>query len=311
VASGKTAISEHVSIIIKHLTSEKTEKKVERLSNLSHLYNLFQDLSIKFNILVAILDYARESDQTHAIECLFDTIDVRLNELAVSTSQKRDIYGLILKNIEDIKYWQITYVYDYWVKYFSSFDENEQVPIEIFDHAVNAIILILKDQEILFTEQLFSTKTIQALSSQKGDKYRFAYRLLELYTGMNFADFKIFKSTPKVDSFLQNSGLNVDDLAYKMRLLNLNTLACQQSVLSYELIAKTLEINENEVELYVIDTTSSGILDARIDQLNQRIIIKNAPSRQFDKKRWQSLDEKLDKWKDNMAHLLNTYVRLK
>jgi len=97
----------------------------------------------------------------------------------------------------------------------------------------------------------------------------------------------------------------MEDLAYKMRLLNLNTLACQQSVLSYELITKTLEINESEVELFVIDATSSGILDARIDQLNQRIIIKNAPSRRFDKKRWQSLDEKLDKWKENMAHLLN------
>jgi len=139
---------------------------------------------------VAILDYARESDQTHAIECLFDTIDVRLNELAVSTWQKRDIYGLILKNIEDIKCWQITYVYDYWVKYFSSFDVTDQIPIEIIDHAVNAIILILKDQEILFTEQLFSTKTILALSSQKTEKYRFAYRLFEIYTCMDFADFK-------------------------------------------------------------------------------------------------------------------------
>jgi len=103
---------------------------------------------------------------------------------------------------------------------------------------------------------------------------------------------------------LETAGINLDEITYKIRLLTLNSLAKKQSILTYDHIAKSLEISEADVELYVIDATSSGILEARIDQLNQTILIRYAPSRQFDKQQWQSLNEKLDKWKDNISHLL-------
>jgi len=232
-------------------------------------------------------------------------MDVRLNELTATTVQRRHIYSLILENIKDIKEWHINYVYDYWVKYFSAFDEKEQIPPEVIDEAYNAVILILKDQEILFTERLLATPTITALKTHKAEKYRSCHRLLEIYTGLDYTDFKTFRTTKNIDKFFSNNGLNPDDITHKIRLLSLNSMAVKQSILSYELIFKSLEISESDVEVFIIDATSSGILDARIDQLNQRILVRHAPSRQFDKKRWQALDEKLDKWKENMSHLLN------
>jgi translation initiation factor 3 subunit M len=295
-------LTEFITQIISHLTSDKEEKKVERLSNLSHMYNLFQDPHVKYNILVAIFDYARESDQTAAIESLFDTIDTRLNELSLTIAQKRTIYGLILKNIKD---WQITYIYDYWIKYFSAFDDEELVPAEITEEAYNAIVSILKDQEILLTEQLLATKVISSLNTKKqADKYGACYKLLEIYTKSGYTELKAFQSNKNYQSFLKNTGINLDEITYKIRLLTLNSLAKKQSILTYDQIAKSLEISEADVELYVIDATSSGILEARIDQLNQTILIRYAPSRQFDKQQWQSLNEKLDKWKDNISHLL-------
>jgi translation initiation factor 3 subunit M len=295
-------LSEFVTQIISHLTSNKEEKKVERLSNLSHMYNLYQDPIVKYNLLVAILEYARESDQTPAIECLFDTIDIRLNELSLSIVQKRNIYGLILKNIKD---WQITYIYDYWIKYFSAFDSEEPIPAEIIEEAYNAIISILKDPEILLTEQLLTTKVILQLKAKKpAEKYVSCYKLLEIYTKSGYTELKTFQSNKTHQTFLNNSGINLDEITYKIRLLTLNSLAKKQSLISYDQIAKALEISEDDVEFYVIDATSSGILEARIDQLNQTIIIRYSPSRQFDKQQWLSLNEKLDKWKDNISHLL-------
>jgi len=295
-------LTEFITQIISHLTSNKEEKKVERLSNLSHMYNLFQDPHVKYNILVAIFEYARESDQTAAIESLFDTIDTRLNELSLTIAQKRTIYGLILKNIKD---WQITYIYDYWIKYFSAFDDEELVPAEITEEAYNAIVSILKDQEILLTEQLLATKVISSLKTKKqADKYGACYKLLEIYTKSGYTELKALQSNKNYQSFLKNTGINLDEITYKIRLLTLNSLAKKQSILTYDQIAKSLEISEADVELYVIDATSSGILEARIDQLNQTILIRYAPSRQFDKQQWQSLNEKLDKWKDNISHLL-------
>jgi len=294
-------LTEFITQIISHLTSNKEEKKVERLSTLSHMYNLFQDPHVKYNILVAIFDYARESDQTAAIESLFDTIDIRLNELFLSMEQKRTIYGLILKHI---KGWQLTYIYDYWIKYFSAFDDKEPIPAQITEEAYNAIVSILKDQEILLTEQLLATKVISYLKTRNVEKYVACYKLLEIYTKSGYTELKAFQSNKNYQSFLKNTGINLDEITYKIRLLTLNSLAKKQSILTYDQIAKSLEISKADVELYVIDATSSGILEARIDQLNQTILIRYAPSRQFDKQQWQSLNEKLDKWKDNISHLL-------
>jgi len=302
---------EYVLLIIKHLTSKIEEKKVERLSNLSHMYNLFQDPAVKFNILVAILDYARESDQTSAVEGLFDTMETRLNELSINLKQKRNVYGLILKNIRD---WQITYVYDYWIKYFSAFDADEPIPEEIKEEACNAIISIFKDPEIILTEQLFTTKAITALkgfqnaikSQNPNQQFKFdcCYKLLEIYTKLGYNELKDFQANEDTQNFLSSLGLNLDEITYKIRLLTLNSLASVNSVLTYGHIAKSLEIEETDVELYVIDATSSGILEARIDQLNQTILIRHAPSRHFDSIQWDSLNDKLDKWKENISHLL-------
>jgi len=256
-----------------------------------------------FFIFVAILDYARESDQTAAVEGLFDTVDSRLTELNVNTQQKRHIYGLILKNVKD---WQITYVYDYWVKYFSAFDVDEKIPQEILDEAYKAIIVILKDTEIIRTDQLLATPVVKELAqkNQKSAEIISCYKLLEIYTSSGYSEFKAFQSNKANAKFWKDSGINGDELKYKIRLLSLNSLAAANDSLTYTEVAKVLEIEESEVESFVIDATTSDLLDARIDQLNERILIRHASSRKFDKNQWQTLDNKLDKWKENMTNLL-------
>jgi len=79
--------SHHIPKIIEHLTKEKQEKKIERLSNLGHLYNLFPDSGLRYNLFAVILEYALASEQTSAVASQFHTIDNRLKELNANTSQ--------------------------------------------------------------------------------------------------------------------------------------------------------------------------------------------------------------------------------
>ena len=59
-----------------------------------------------------------------------------------------------------------------------------------------------------------------------------------------------------------------------MRLLSLATLGCNERELPYSLIAKTLQINENEVEMWVIGAISDNLIAGKIDQLKQIVLIK-------------------------------------
>jgi len=85
----------------------------------------------------------------------------------------------------------------------------------------------------------------------------------------------------------------------------LNSLASAQHVILYSEVAKLLEVDESEVEFIVVEAITSDILDARLDQLNKRIVVRHAESRVFTSEEWGRLETKLQKWKDNMTHLLN------
>jgi len=94
------------------------------------------------------------------------------------------------------------------------------------------------------------------------------------------------------------------DLVSKIRLLTFTSLAASQNVISYSEVAQLLSIEESEVEPVVVEAITSDILDARLDQLNRRIVVRHAESRVFHETEWSRLDTKLQKWKENMTNLL-------
>jgi len=139
-------------------------KKTDRLSNLSHLYNLITDPALRYALFAAVLEYALATDQTPAVEGQFETIDARLKELNVTMAQKRRIYEIVLKHVKD---WRSVYVYDLWVKYFSAYDEGEPVSVEVQKEAHNYIVSVIKDSEIIRTDLLLESYAVQSLKSSQ------------------------------------------------------------------------------------------------------------------------------------------------
>ncbi len=59
-----------------------------------------------------------------------------------------------------------------------------------------------------------------------------------------------------------------------MRLLSLATLGAANQEIPYALIAKTLQLDESEVETWVITAMSEDVLDAKMDQLRRVVTIR-------------------------------------
>ena len=90
-----------------------------------------------------------------------------------------------------------------------------------------------------------------------------------------------------------------------MRLLSLCSLATEHEEIPYDAIASTLQIPEEEVESWVIAAVSSGLLSAKMDQLQRVVMVEGCVVRRFGMEQWKVLQKRLDVWKRNVRGVLD------
>jgi len=92
-----------------------------------------------------------------------------------------------------------------------------------------------------------------------------------------------------------------------MRLLQLCSLASgDQKEISYAAIAKSLQVAEGDVENWVVDSISQGLLEASMDQFKQCITVTRCVQRSFGPEHWKSLSVKLSAVRRNVGQILET-----
>eukprot|EP00970_Alexandrium_tamarense_P005482 scaffold904_cov201-Alexandrium_tamarense.AAC.15 len=99
--------------------------------------------------------------------------------------------------------------------------------------------------------------------------------------------------------------LNEGECMKNMCLLSLVSLAGEHEEIPYSAVASTLDIAEDQVEKWVILGVSSGLMEAKMDQLSKVVIVERCVVRQFGSTEWEALKVRLDKWKTNVRGVLD------
>ena len=99
-------------------------------------------------------------------------------------------------------------------------------------------------------------------------------------------------------------GLELERGLENTRLLSVCALASNERELSYATIAGALEVDEAQVEEWVIKAVTADLIEAQIDQLRRIIVIDRATPRFFGAKHWEDLNVKLQAWRTNVRQLL-------
>jgi translation initiation factor 3 subunit M len=60
------------------------------------------------------------------------------------------------------------------------------------------------------------------------------------------------------------------------------------------------------VESWVIAAVGSGLLEAKMDQLVQKVMVERCVVRQFDMNQWKILQNRLQAWKKNVGGVLDS-----
>ena len=89
-----------------------------------------------------------------------------------------------------------------------------------------------------------------------------------------------------------------------MKVLSLCSLAAEHEEIPYQVIADTLGIRLDMVESQVISAVNSGLLEAKMDQLTQKVLVQHCVVRKFDIEEWKGLQKYMQTWKANVGSIL-------
>lgn len=248
------------------------------------------------------------NDTTRAI----DNVNLRGLYAAVSKGMDRVLAKLLAKDEEGQDNNKTTVLkvkaakerkQAYMLLFLETYNEESQLDNDATTIAHEASIYAIRDPIALFTTQrgILSLPAITSLSKSQPA----LYDLLKIIMEGKLQDYRDFTAMPDKVSVFASCGLDEEACMKNMCLLSLVSLAGEHEEIPYGAIASTLSIEENEVEQWVIRAVSSGLMEAKMDQLRKVVLVERCAVRQFGIKEWTALKVRLDKWKANVRGVLD------
>jgi translation initiation factor 3 subunit M len=166
--------------------------------------------------------------------------------------------------------------------------------------AKDAAMGAIRDPVTLFYQQrgMLTMPAIQALS-QNTETERL-YGLLTIFQEEKLEGYHEF-----VKKHGLPKDLSAENCIRHLRILSLCSLAAEHEEIPYATVAQTLQLpSDKEVESWVIAAVSSGLLVAKMDQLEQKVMVERAVVRRFEMEQWKALQSRLEMWKQNVRGIL-------
>ncbi len=172
--------------------------------------------------------------------------------------------------------------------------------------AEEAAVGIIRDPVALFEQQrnILSLPVIQALEQ----KSPLLLSLLKVVQEGKLEDYYSFIHSNGGDRILdQWEGVSPEHCVRYMRILSLCSLAAEHEEIPYQVVADTLQTDLKDVEKWVIAAVSSGLLSAKMDQLQSKVVVERCVVRRFDMDQWKTVQIRLQLWKQNVGRILDAY----
>ncbi|KMZ66857.1 Eukaryotic translation initiation factor 3 subunit m [Zostera marina] len=292
---------EMAKLISTKIAQHPTDKPALCLKFLFTLYNLLEDPYSKFYVFKKALDFSIIGKVTDNIIPSLKRIDSFLKEWKIETLDQRSLFLSIIYISKDNKSFSKD-SFTFLTKYLATFSKEDAQISDAKPEAVNAIIEFVKTPA-MFQCDLLDLPAVQQLEND--EKYAPVYQLLDIFLTQRLNAYIDFQAANT--SLLKNYGLVHEYCVTKMRLLTLIDLSSGQSgVIPYSVIKDSLQISDDEVEFWVVQAISAKLLDCKMDQMNEIVLVSRYTDRLFGPSQWQVLRSKLGKWRDNISNVVGT-----
>lgn len=113
-------------------------------------------------------------------------------------------------------------------------------------------------------------------------------------------DSKQFETKVKnFQKLMSEEKLEMEDVIRKKQYVQICSLKLENSNHKYDELAAILNISKDDVEQWAIEAIAADIIDAKIDQINEEIIIKSHIMNQ----EWKAIKDRLHDWSDKFVQM--------
>lgn len=281
-----------VKLLAQSLASEENVgQESSRMKILGNLFNNLKPTSpSRFDAYIALLELAGRTGNIPAISGSFTQLDGWIAEWQVSLDQCLTLYETLYRITEKHNYSKESA--GFLIKLLEKQDGAESTD-KAKSHAIKLIAMSLADPELFNMEKILQLKAVQNIKSEK------SFELFSVFQSGNLDQYKSWtEANPKI---FEELGLNKEDMLQKIRLLSLAHLCAKAPVVEFSAIARTLGIDTDDVEEWMIDVIRVGLVEAKVDQVNERVYVNRSKCTKFDREQWDELKSKLTAWQKNLA----------
>ncbi|KAL6521687.1 hypothetical protein OROGR_018256 [Orobanche gracilis] len=295
-------VHEMAELIATKVTQQPNDKPALRLKILFNLYNLLENPYSQFFVYMKALNLAIRGNVTEHVIPSFQKMDNFLREWNLGVKDRRDLFLTVSNILKDNKS-SAKDSFDFLVKFLETFSGDDALAVaEAKEEAVRAVIEFVKSPD-MFQCDLLDMPAIAQL--EKDAKYACVYELLKIFLTKRldaYLDFHALNS-----NLLDSHALVHEDCITKMKLISLVDLGKNESgQIPYSLIKETLQIEDNEVEPWVVKAITAKLINCKIDQINEVVIVSRCAERVLGHHEWQYLRSKLATWRGNIANVIST-----
>jgi len=192
--------------------------------------------------------------------------------------------------------------YEYLKKYVQMYQGSTEKEMSQANVEQSVVQLVKDAIELPGIFQFDDMLSLDAVKNLRKSKQKELVQLCDIFLSGTVDDLKQFHSKNK--KLFEQHNLCLDAAVSKIRLLTLASISQGKSEVSLADVAKALQEEPDQVEKWVVKAISEDVIDGRIDQLSQKVLVKSAFQRKFGKEEWEFLDEKLDSWISNLESLI-------
>lgn len=191
----------------------------------------------------------------------------------------------------------------YMLLFLDTYKDESHLDGDAATYARDAAVYAIRDPIHLFATQRHILSLVAISTLQKSQPA--LYDLLKIIMEGKLQDYRDFTAMPDKLVVFSTFDINEGQCMENMCLLSLVSLAGEHEEIPYGAIATTLNVSEDEVERWVIRAVSSGLIDAKMDQLRRVVLVERCAVRKFGIKEWTAMKVRLDKWKSNVKGVLD------
>jgi len=166
------------------------------------------------------------------------------------------------------------------------------------DDAQKCIVTCIADPQTFVMDHLLTLKPVKFLEGEA------IHDLLTIFVSGRLQQYQQFHDR-KAD-FVTSIGLSHDACMQKMRMLTLMSIAETQSEISFDMLCREMMLNEDDVERFILEVVRSKAIRAKIDQVNNQVLLSSTTHRTFGKPQWQHLRDSLVSWQHNLGQVLGS-----